>query len=64
MPRLNKPGPKPESGRARVRFKSNPVVSARTRSVLNAWKTIYGKPIGRMIDSMLKFCETNNKFTP
>jgi hypothetical protein len=47
-----------------VRFKSNPVVSARTRSVLNAWKTIYGKPIGRMIDSMLKFCETNNKFTP
>ena len=48
-------GPKPEHGQNRERFKSAPVVSLRTKRCLEMWRTVYGVPVGRSIDSLLAF---------
>lgn len=58
-----RPGPKPKDGKHRVRLCSSPpIVSQGTRTVLNAWRTAYGVPMGRIIDSMTAYLTKQDQF--
>jgi hypothetical protein len=64
MTKHKRRGPKPEDGVPRVRLghKRGPFVAKATELCIEAWRSTYGLPLGRIIDQLVRHAHLHPGF--